>query len=322
MESELIQLNSSVKALDEKLTKLGTNSEEGIQELNRTLESRMSLGNVMNTVNASLKTVEKHIIKIEEMIEREMKKKKDSQIEQPSSISDQCIENYSDQPKPIIIDTCAMPDGRIVEMLESGIWEGLEGTVIITDLLKGELINITNEKDRLQGHENLKRLRKNIKNSISDEDIIETYDDKAVNEKLSQLISDTEEETLRDIDENDKKFYLYTSDTNGILVTVDFALAKLCHDTNVSVMHLGELYATIKPKMLFKGEHVYVYLEKSGTKPNQATGYTEHGQKVVVEKAEELIDTKQTVRITGSTSSDCLFFAELIESDEGGASHH
>ena len=46
MDSELTQLNGSVKILDEKLTKLATNSEQAILRLSRTLDSEMSLGHL------------------------------------------------------------------------------------------------------------------------------------------------------------------------------------------------------------------------------------------------------------------------------------
>lgn len=83
MDSELTQLNGSVKALDEKLTQLATNSEEGIHRLSRTLESKMNLGSAMNTVSTSLETVEQHIIKVEEIIERAIGKKEGNQTVDP-----------------------------------------------------------------------------------------------------------------------------------------------------------------------------------------------------------------------------------------------
>ena len=316
-ELALKQVNSNIKVLDEKLTKLATNSEEGIHRLSRTLESKMNLGSVMNTVGTSLETVEQHIIKVEEMIERASREKEDNQIDPCTSNPDQTIEIYNNQSRSIIIDTNAIIDGRIIEMLESGVWENLKGTVVITDLLTEELMRVKDETDRIRGYKNLKKLRNNnIKNFIKDEDIIASYDDKTVNEKLSQLISDTEEESLRKIDKNDKKFYLHTSDTNGILITVDVDLASLCLNTNVRVLNLDKLYETIKPEVLLKrGQRIDVELNESNQDPNDAIGYY-HGIMVVVKNGGPFVGQTKHVVITGISKNGRTPFAKIFSPAE------
>lgn len=92
---------------------------------------------------------------------------------------------------------------------------------------------------------------------------------------------------------------------------MDIKLENLCRCTNVRVLNLDGLYKTIKPKILFRGQHVDIYLAMPGKKSNQAIGYAEHGQAVAVNEARELIGQKRTVKITGSTPDDRLFFGEL-----------
>ena len=279
-----MQLNSSVKAvdkklnnaLDEKLAKLlEATSEERIQRLSHILESTTKLGSKIDTVSTSIDTVKQRIIEFEEMIaKRAMEEKEDVPKEQTFFSSDKIVKDCNNQSRPIIIDTCAIVDGRVIKMLESGVWEELRGAVVITDLLKKELIRMENQEDRIRGDGNLEKLHdnKNIQNSIEYEDIIKSYDNQAMDEKISQLAPATlNEEILQDlpnkVDKNDKKFLLFTSDTSGILITTDYDLARLCRVMNVWVLHLDELYETIKPELKL-GYKFEVYLkEKSAKEP-------------------------------------------------------
>ena len=258
----------SVNALDEKLTNLEATSEKEIHELSSILESTTNLRSKIDTVSTNLKTVEQHIVKLEDMMtKRAMEEKEDIPKEQTFFSSDKIVKDCNNQSRPIIIDTCAIVDVRVIKMLESGVWEELRGAVVITDLLRKELIRMENQGDRIRGDGNLEKLHdnNNIQNSIEHEDIIKSYDNQAMDERISQLASDTDEEILQDlpnkVDKNDKKFLLFTSDTNGILITTDYDLARLCRVMNVWVLHLDELYETIKPEVKpgYKSE---VYLKE------------------------------------------------------------
>lgn len=192
----------------------------------------------------------------------------------------------------------------------------MKGTVVITNLLKKELKHVKDQTDCIRGYENLEKLRNNnIKNSIKDEDIIASYDDKTVDEKLSQLISDTEEEErLRKIDKNDKKFYLLASDTNGILITLDNNLTSLCLNTNVQVLNLDKLYETIKPEILLeRGQRIDVELSEESHNdehPNDAIGYY-HEIMVIVTDGRPFVGQTKRVFITGVLKNGRTYFARL-----------
>jgi len=160
----------SVNALDEKLTNLEATSEKGFRELSRILESTTNLGSKIDKVSTNLETVEQHIVKLEDMMaKRTMEEKEDVPKEQTFFSSDKIVKDCNNgTSRPIIIDTCAIVDGRVIKMLESGIWKELRGAVVITDLLKKELIRMKNQEDRIRGYENLEKLRdnNNIQNSI------------------------------------------------------------------------------------------------------------------------------------------------------------
>ena len=306
VEPALTKLNSSVKTVDTKLE----NVLNSINGLTSTLENKIDLEGAIATVSTSLeKTLEQQIIKVEEIVERAMNKKEDSQMEHSPFISDKMIENHN-QLRPIIIETNAIIDGRIVNLLSSDLLEQLKGKILVTKLMKNELNSPTiQRKCMIRGYENLYRLCSNMNHRIEENNI--SYDSKTMNERLMQLTSDTEKKLLECLSDADKKFFLLASDTNGILITMDINLENLCHCTNVRVLNLDGLYKTIKPKILFRGQHVDIYLAMPGKRSNQAIGYAEHGQAVAVNEARELIGQKKTVKITGSTPDDRLFFAEL-----------
>lgn len=238
-----------------------------------------------------------------------MKKEEHSQVEESPFVSDKMIENHN-QLRPIIIETNAIIDGRIVNLLNSDLLEQLKGKILVTKLMKNELNSPTIQREcMIRGYENLDRLRSNMNYHIEENNT--SYDGETMDEKLMQLTSNTEKKLLECLSDADKKFFLLASDTNGILITMDINLENLCRCTNVRVLNLDGLYKTIKPKILFRGQHVDIYLAMPGKKPNQAIGYAEHGQAVAVNEARELIGQKRTVKITGSTPDDRLFFGEL-----------
>ncbi|MXY63077.1 MAG: hypothetical protein F4Y87_06610 [Synechococcus sp. SB0665_bin_28] len=191
MEPTLTQLNSSVKELNEKLTKLEATPEEGVHRLSSTLERKMNLGSVMDTVSTRLETVEQHIIKVEEMVERATGKKEDKQIDLCTSNSDKAIEIHNNQPRPIIIDTNATIDGRIFTLLESDLLEQLRGQVIIAECMTSEMGRLKPEL-KANGFNNLWSFQNKYKGRIDNNN----YESRVTDARLLQLISGTDDKEV------------------------------------------------------------------------------------------------------------------------------
>ena len=222
------QLDSSVNTLNGTVTKLEMKLEEKIHETNHTLKNKMNLGSTMNTINIGLQTIQQHIIKVEKIIERTIKEKENSQTEQPHLPPNKTIENCNNRPRPIVIDTCAIIDGRIIGLLEFDFFKELKGHIIIADCMVKELKAMKKHKLKCygSGHSNLHRLySSSIRHRIEEKN---TPPDrgKSVDEKLLQL----------------------TIDTNGILVTMDGGLIKLCHSNNIQVLNWDDLRTRIMDK--------------------------------------------------------------------------
>ena len=316
-ELALTQLNSSVKVLDGKLTKLETNSEESIQGLSHILESKMNPGSVMSTVSTSLETVKQHIIEVKEMIERAIEKKENNQTGPCTSNPDQTIEIHNNQSRSIIIDANAAIDGRIFTLLEYDLLEELRGQIIIAECMTNELKRLEPEL-RANGFDNLWSFQGKDKNRI---DYNNNYESKITDARLLQLTSGTDDdkELFQGISNADKKLFLLTSDTNGILITADRKLVECCRNRNVRVLNLDELNKItnkppeIKPPILKKGDEVDVELEKSNKNPNDAINRS-CGPIIVVKDAVEFIGQTKRVVITGALKNGRAYFASLLPS--------
>ena len=281
------QLDSSVNILNGMVTKLEMKLEEKIHETNHTLKNKMDFGSTMNTINVGLQTIQQHILKVEKIIEETIKEKKSSQIEQPHLPPSKTIENYNNQPRPIIIDTCAIIDGRIIGLLEFDFFQELKGHIIIADCVLKELEAMNKYKLECHnlGYKNLYRLSRSMSHRIEEKNTSSDCS-KSVDEKLLQL----------------------TIDTNGILVTMDGGLIKLCHSNNVQVLNLNDLRAVVRKPRPLIGSMLKVRLNEqeekySKERPNSAIASIDD-QLVVVEDGKPHIGQKKSVTIIGWSDSD------------------
>lgn len=314
MKATLAEVNSSVKVLDKKLTKLEATSEKGIQGLSRTLESKTDLGSKMDTVSISLETVEQHIVKVEEMVKMAIGKKEDNQIDQGTSNSDKAIEIHNNQPRPIIIDTNATVDGRIFTLLESDLLEQLRGQVIIAECMKSEMAKLKPEL-KANGFENLSSFQSKYKDRIDN-----NYKSKVTDARLLHLTSDTDDKELfQNISDVDKKLLLLTSDTNGILITEDLDLVRCCCNKNVRVLNLNKLNEItkkqIKPSNLNPGDRVEGELKESIKDSNDAIIKLPGLPIIIVKHGRQFVGQTKCVTITGTHLNGRSLFAKVSSPD-------
>ena len=313
--TQLDQVDGGVKGLNEKLTKLEATWEEGIHRLSRTLESKINPESVMDTFSASLKIIEQHIIKIEEMVKRATGKKEDKQIDLCISNSDQAIEIHNNQPRFIIIDTNATVDGRIFTLLESDLLEELRGRVIIAECMTSELEKLKPELSA-NGFNNLWSFQSKDKGRIDHNN----YESKVTDARLLQLTSGTDDKELfQDISDTDKKLLLLTSDTNGILITQDLDLVKCCRNKNIRVLNLNELNKITqeqsKLQNLNVGKLIEGELQESAREPNDAIIKLRDHPVIVVKDGGQFVGQTKFVSITGAASNGRTLFAKVSSPD-------
>jgi uncharacterized protein YacL len=176
-----------------------------------------------------------------------------------------------------IVDTSAIVDGRIVEIVESGF---LDGTLIVPRFVLRELQTISDSVDPLKrtrgrrGFDVLSRLQELAIFEISERD----YDDMAPGNVDARLVRLAQE-------------------LGAKLVTNDYNLNRVAHVEGVGVLNVNELANAVKPVVL-PGEELHVAVIREGKELHQGIGYLEDGTMIVVEHGRRLIGEETDVVVT------------------------
>jgi len=196
--------------------------------------------------------------------------------------------------KPCILDTSVVIDGRIADVVETGVFDG---QLIMPKFVISELQAIADSPDRLRrgrgrrGLDILNRLRSNpnIELVIYERDLPE-FAGLSVDLKLVALAKHLQ----------------------GKLVTNDYNLNKVARLQGVQVLNLNDLANALKPIFL-PGERIDVRIVKAGEEAGQGVGYLEDGTMVVVESAREFINRSVPVTVTSvlQTSAGRMVFGKL-----------
>lgn len=190
-----------------------------------------------------------------------------------------------------ILDTSVIIDGRIADICKTGF---LEGTLVIPQFVLEELQHIADSSDALKRNRGRRGL--DILNKIQKElDVnVEIY-----------------EGDFEDIQEVDSKLVKLAKLTDGVVVTNDFNLNKVCDLQGVPVLNINDLANAVKPVVL-PGEELVVQVIKDGKEQNQGIAYLDDGTMIVVEDGRDYIGKTIEVLITSvlQTSAGRMIFAK------------
>ncbi|HLR09197.1 MAG TPA: PIN/TRAM domain-containing protein [Bacillota bacterium] len=194
-------------------------------------------------------------------------------------------------PKPKILDTSVIIDGRIADICQTNF---LEGTLVIPQFVLGELQHIADSSDVLKRNRGRRGL--DVLNRIQKELPVEV-----------QIY----EGDFADISEVDSKLIKLAKVIDGIVVTNDFNLNKVCDLQGVSVLNINDLANAVKPVVL-PGEELVVHVIKDGKEQDQGVAYLDDGTMIVVEEGRDYIGKKIEVLITSvlQTSAGRMIFAK------------
>ena len=195
--------------------------------------------------------------------------------------------------KPCILDTSVVIDGRIADVVETGVFDG---QMIMPKFVISELQGVADSSERLRrargrrGLDVLNRLRSNpnIEFVIYDRELPE-FANLSVDLKLVALAKHLQ----------------------GKLITNDYNLNKVARLQGVPVINLNDLANSLKPVFL-PGEHIEVRIVKAGEEPGQGVGYLEDGTMVVVESGRDRINQNIPVAVTSvlQTSAGRMVFGK------------
>lgn len=193
--------------------------------------------------------------------------------------------------KPKILDTSVIIDGRIADICQTNF---LEGKIVIPQFILEELQHIADSSDVLKrnrgrrGLDILNRIQKELKIEV------EIY-----------------EGDFEDIQEVDSKLVKLAKLIDGIVVTNDFNLNKVCDFQGVQVLNINDLANAVKPVVL-PGEELVVQVIKDGKEQRQGIAYLDDGTMIVVEDGKDYIGKTIEVLITSvlQTSAGRMIFAK------------
>lgn len=206
---------------------------------------------------------------------------------------------FASQTRPenqLIFDTSTIIDGRVVDLIEARLVEGL---IVVPRFVLRELQAIADSPDanrRMRGRRGLdmlNQIRQNTRNEVKIHEN-EFPEEKEVDAKLVRL----------------------TKALGGKLFTTDFNLAKVAELQSVPCVNVAEIASKLKMVML-PGEVLHLRIAREGKDKSQGVGYLNDGTMVVVNQAHHLIGQSAYVTVTSllQTGAGVIIFADVKQPD-------
>jgi uncharacterized protein YacL len=177
----------------------------------------------------------------------------------------------------IVVDTSAIIDGRIAEIVESGF---IYGTLVVPKFVLDELQHIADSSDTLRrnrGRRGLEILNRMQKESTTPVEILD--------------------EDVPDVAEVDAKLVALARARSKAILTNDFNLNRVAELQAVRVLNINSLANAVKPAVL-PGEELRVRVIQEGKEPGQGVGFLDDGTMIVVEGGLRYIDKDLDVAVT------------------------
>ena len=182
--------------------------------------------------------------------------------------------------RPLILDTSAIIDGRIVDLCHSRLFDA---PLLVPRFVLSELQLIADSAHKLKrnrGRRGLDVLHKMQGDPVIDVEINDT------------IIPEVEE--AKGVDQ---KLLLFAKACNGRVATTDYNLSKVAQVRDVDVININDLANSLKVVAL-PGETMEVKIIKPGEEADQGIGYLDDGTMIVVEGARNKIGRDLVISIT------------------------
>ena len=177
----------------------------------------------------------------------------------------------------IVVDTSAIIDGRIAEIVESGF---IYGTLVVPRFVLDELQHIADSSDTLRrnrGRRGLEILARMQKDPGTPVEIVEA--------------------DFPDENEVDAKLVALARMRSRVILTNDFNLNRVAELQGVRVMNINSLANAVKPAVL-PGEELRVRVIQEGKEAGQGVGFLDDGTMIVIEGGARHLDKDLDVSVT------------------------
>ena len=193
----------------------------------------------------------------------------------------------------LIVDTSALIDGRIVDIIQAGFIPGL---LVIPRFVLDELQHIADSYEPVRRNRGRRGL-----------DILT---------KLQQELGDTLEISdmdVKGIADVDSKLVELARLYNFAVLTNDFNLNQVAKIQGVRVLNINELATAVRPVVL-PGEEISVQIIQEGKELGQGIGFLDDGTMIVVEDGRRYINNNSSVDVIVTrvlqTSAGRMIFAQ------------
>lgn len=200
----------------------------------------------------------------------------------------------------IILDTSAIIDGRIADIIRTGF---IQGTLLIPRFVLDELRHIADSSDatrRTKGRRGLDMLT----------DLQRESD-------IPVQISDIDFPDTREVD---SKLIKLAKTLHSPIISNDSNLNRVASIEGVRMLNVHDLANAVKPVVL-PGEEIMIRIVQEGKEPGQGVGFLDDGTMVVVEAGRRHLNSDLGVTITRvlQTAAGRMIFAQLkSQADERG----
>jgi uncharacterized protein YacL len=177
----------------------------------------------------------------------------------------------------IVVDSSAIIDGRIAEIVESGF---LFGTLMVPRFVLDEIQHIADSPDALRrnrGRRGLEILARMQKDAPTPVIVIE--------------------DDAPEVTEVDAKLVAVAKRYSRAVLTNDFNLNRVAELQGVRVLNINSLANAVKPALL-PGEELRVRVIQQGKESGQGVGFLDDGTMIVVEGGARFVDTEVDVAVT------------------------
>lgn len=197
------------------------------------------------------------------------------------------------KPHKMILDTCALIDGRITELARSGF---VPEELIVPEFILHELQLLADGSDS----QKRERARYGL-------DIVQELQDS----KYCVVVIDRS--VIPEKHATDDKLVALAKKLHVPLYTTDYNLNKVAEIEGVKVLNVNELAQELRPSVL-PGERKSVKIVQKGSNHRQGVGYLEDGTMLVVEDAADQVGKTITAEVTRihQTVAGKMLFADMV----------
>jgi len=194
--------------------------------------------------------------------------------------------------RPMLLDTSAIIDGRIADIVETGV---TESEIIVPRFVLNELQTVADSEDKLKRNRGKRGL-----------DILAQLQS---SKSVDVRIMDPSAATVEKYSGVDEKLLALAHQLDGRVITNDYNLNKVARLRGVKVVNVNDLANAMRAVYL-PGEPLKVRIVRPGEEAGQGVGYIQDGTMVVVEQARDLVGKEIEITVTSAlqTSAGRMIF--------------